>query len=218
MGCSQPVPPEYDASFPASPADAPAGEISQRSRDLLRIRIASTWGSALRICERVSTAWHCWCRRCCGRIRSAGHLFISRGSANRIKILFYDQNGLCLFAKRLDQGRSRQRRCRCCWRGWTANTCPVVPVDDRELRARFVLVPPDTALLRLFREDRVGQAADRRRPAAAAGAGLRVTSCTPFVCRSHRAGPRSAHRRRRESRGTDAAKTRKRRDLLLCSL
>ena len=35
----------------------------------------------------------------------SGHLFVFRGRrANRIKILFYDQNGLCLFAKRLDQG------------------------------------------------------------------------------------------------------------------
>jgi len=35
-----------------------------------------------------------------------GHIFIFRGKrADRVKILFYDQNGMCLFAKRLDQGR-----------------------------------------------------------------------------------------------------------------
>jgi len=35
----------------------------------------------------------------------SGHLFIFRGKrSNRIKILFYDQNGMCLFMKRLDQG------------------------------------------------------------------------------------------------------------------
>ena len=35
-----------------------------------------------------------------------GHLFIFRGrNATQVKILFYDQNGLCLFSKRLDQGR-----------------------------------------------------------------------------------------------------------------
>lgn len=36
----------------------------------------------------------------------SGHLFLFRGKrADRVKILYYDQNGLCLFAKRLDQGR-----------------------------------------------------------------------------------------------------------------
>ncbi|QET91591.1 MULTISPECIES: IS66 family insertion sequence element accessory protein TnpB [Roseomonas] len=36
----------------------------------------------------------------------SGHLFVFRGrSASLVKILMYDQNGLCLFAKRLDQGR-----------------------------------------------------------------------------------------------------------------
>ena len=35
----------------------------------------------------------------------SGHLFTFRGKrANRIKLLFYDQNGMCLFMKRLDQG------------------------------------------------------------------------------------------------------------------
>ena len=36
----------------------------------------------------------------------SGHVFIFRGRrADRVKILFYDQNGMCLFAKRLDRGR-----------------------------------------------------------------------------------------------------------------
>ncbi len=35
-----------------------------------------------------------------------GHIFLFRGRrADRVKILFYDQNGMCLFYKRLDQGR-----------------------------------------------------------------------------------------------------------------
>ena len=36
----------------------------------------------------------------------SGHLFIFCGKrSNRIKILFYDQNEMCLFMKPLDQGR-----------------------------------------------------------------------------------------------------------------
>jgi transposase len=35
----------------------------------------------------------------------SGHLFAFRGkSARKLKILFWDGNGLCLFTKRLDQG------------------------------------------------------------------------------------------------------------------
>jgi len=35
-----------------------------------------------------------------------GHIFVFRGKrADRVKILFYNQNGMCVFAKRLDQGR-----------------------------------------------------------------------------------------------------------------
>lgn len=35
-----------------------------------------------------------------------GHLYIFRGKgAGRVKILYADQNGLCLFAKRLERGR-----------------------------------------------------------------------------------------------------------------
>ena len=36
----------------------------------------------------------------------SGHLFVFRGRrSDRVKILYYDQNGMCLFAKRLDQGK-----------------------------------------------------------------------------------------------------------------
>jgi len=36
----------------------------------------------------------------------SGHLFVFRGRrAHLIKILFWDGNGLCLFTKRLEQGR-----------------------------------------------------------------------------------------------------------------
>ena len=36
----------------------------------------------------------------------SGHLFVFRGRrSDRLKILYYDQNGMCLFAKRLDQGK-----------------------------------------------------------------------------------------------------------------
>ena len=35
----------------------------------------------------------------------SGHLFVFRGKrATRLKILFHDGNGMCLFSKRLDQG------------------------------------------------------------------------------------------------------------------
>src|SRR5437763_8879367 len=60
-----------------------------------------------------------------------GHLFVFRGKrADRIKILWWDGTGLCLFAKRLELGRfvwplTQERRCcpdagancRCCARG-----------------------------------------------------------------------------------------------------
>ena len=36
----------------------------------------------------------------------SGHLFVFRGRrSDRVKILYNDQNGMCLFAKRLDQGK-----------------------------------------------------------------------------------------------------------------
>lgn len=36
----------------------------------------------------------------------SGHLFLFRGKrSDRVKVLFWDGNGLCLFAKRLERGR-----------------------------------------------------------------------------------------------------------------
>ena len=36
----------------------------------------------------------------------SGHLFLFRGKrSDRLKVLFWDGNGLCLFAKRLERGR-----------------------------------------------------------------------------------------------------------------
>src|SRR3981189_1102991 len=59
----------------------------------------------------------------------SGHLFVFRGKrADRIKILWWDGTGLCLYAKRLERGRFvwpltregaailTQRNCRCCAR------------------------------------------------------------------------------------------------------
>ncbi|AUN29471.1 IS66 family insertion sequence element accessory protein TnpB [Niveispirillum cyanobacteriorum] len=41
-----------------------------------------------------------------GKDPFAGHLYIFRGKgAGRLKILYADQNGMCLFAKRLERGR-----------------------------------------------------------------------------------------------------------------
>ena len=57
-----------------------------------------------------------------------GHLFVFRGKrADRIKVLWWDGTGLCLYAKRLERGRFVQpltqarrfllrRNCRCCAR------------------------------------------------------------------------------------------------------
>ena len=39
-----------------------------------------------------------------------GHMFVFRGKrADRIKILWWDGTGLCLYAKRLERGRSSRR-------------------------------------------------------------------------------------------------------------
>jgi transposase len=41
----------------------------------------------------------------------SGHLFVFRGKrADYLKILYWDGTGLCLFAKRLENGRSSGRR------------------------------------------------------------------------------------------------------------
>ncbi len=53
-----------------------------------------------------------------------GHLFIFRGKAgDRIKILWYDGDGMCLFAKRLERGRFL----------WTRATSGVVSLSPAQL-------------------------------------------------------------------------------------
>ena len=62
----------------------------------------------------------------------SGHVFCFRGRrGDLVKLLWWDGDGLCLFAKRLERGRfvghglrkgwwcSVGRNCRCCWRGST---------------------------------------------------------------------------------------------------
>ena len=59
----------------------------------------------------------------------SGHVFVFRGRrGDLIKVLWYDGDGLCLFAKRLERDvsfgrkpraarcRSLERSCRCCWK------------------------------------------------------------------------------------------------------
>ena len=63
----------------------------------------------------------------------SGQLFVFRGRrGDRVKLLWWDGDGLCLFAKRLERGRfvwpqrdegsralESRRSCRCCWKGST---------------------------------------------------------------------------------------------------
>jgi len=59
----------------------------------------------------------------------SGHVFIFRGRrGDLVKLLWFDGDGLCLFAKRLERGRFiwpkaesgtvslTRRSCRCCWK------------------------------------------------------------------------------------------------------
>jgi transposase len=55
------------------------------------------WRRDLPTCARGSTAWRRWC---------SGQAFVFRGRQGRlIKVLWWDGQGLCLFAKRLEKGR-----------------------------------------------------------------------------------------------------------------
>ena len=63
----------------------------------------------------------------------SGHVFVFRGRrGDLVKLLWWDGDGLCLFAKRLERGRfvwpqaskravalDARRSCRCCWRAST---------------------------------------------------------------------------------------------------
>ena len=51
-------------------------------------------------------AWPCWCRRSCSRDPFGGQIFVFRGRRGYLlKALWWDGQGLCLFAKRLEKGR-----------------------------------------------------------------------------------------------------------------
>jgi transposase len=55
-----------------------------------------------------------------GKDPFSGHVFCFRGRrGDLVKLLWWDGDGLCLFAKRLERGRFiwPRRSCRCCWRG-----------------------------------------------------------------------------------------------------
>jgi transposase len=71
----------------------------------------------------------------------SGHVFVFRGRrGDLIKLLWWDGDGLCLFAKRLERGRFvwpqaeegavslSLRNCRCCWKTSTG--------DGRSVRVR----------------------------------------------------------------------------------
>ena len=46
-----------------------------------------------------------WCIPSCQKIRISGQLFVFRGRAgDRVKIIWWSGDGLCLFAKRLERG------------------------------------------------------------------------------------------------------------------
>ena len=61
----------------------------------------------------------------------SGALFCFRGRrGDLVKVLYWDGQGFCLFAKRLEKGRftwpntkegsvTRRRSCRCLWKGWS---------------------------------------------------------------------------------------------------
>lgn len=66
----------------------------------------------------------------------SGTVYVFRAKrADRIKLVFWDGTGLCLFAKRLEDGifgwpkiedgvmRLSAAHCRRCWKGWTGGGC-----------------------------------------------------------------------------------------------
>ena len=57
-------------------------------------------------CAKGSTAWPRKRRRLLGQDPFSGHVFCFRGRrGDLIKLLWWDGDGLCLFAKRLERGR-----------------------------------------------------------------------------------------------------------------
>ena len=57
-------------------------------------------------CAKGSTAWRRRRRRVLGQDPFSGHVFCFRGRrGDLVKLLWWDGDGLCLFAKRLERGR-----------------------------------------------------------------------------------------------------------------
>ena len=80
--------------------------LSRRSSACRRER-ARGWRRGRPTCGRASTAWPRWCRRTLSRDPFCGHVFVFRGrSGDLVKLLWWDGDGLCLLAKRLERGRS----------------------------------------------------------------------------------------------------------------
>ncbi len=58
--------------------------------------------------RKGAKAWRRWCARSCRPIRSTGAIYVFRAKrADRVKLVFWDGTGVCLFAKRLEDGQFR---------------------------------------------------------------------------------------------------------------